>query len=60
MIVVSNSTPIISLSAINKIDILHSLFSKIFIPLAVYQKIKKKKLYGYNEIEESFFIKEDI
>lgn len=60
MIVVSNSTPIISLSSINKIDILHSLFSNIFIPLAVYQEIRKKKLYGYDEIEESFFIKQDI
>jgi uncharacterized protein len=60
MIVVSNATPIISLSCIEKIQILELLFTNIYIPFAVYNEIKKKRLYGYNEVDEPFFIKKDI
>ena len=54
MIVVSNTTPIISLASINKIDILKSLFKKIYIPQAVYDEIKSKKAFGYKEIDDNF------
>ncbi len=55
MIVVSNATPIITLSSIGKIDILKYFFDKVYIPQAVYDEIKSKKAYGYQEIEDEFF-----
>ena len=55
MIVVSNATPIITLSSIGKIDILKYFFEKVYIPQAVYDEIKSKKAFGYQEIEDKFF-----
>ena len=55
MTVVSNATPIITLSSIGKIDILKHFFDKVYIPQAVYDEIKSKKAYGYQEIEDDFF-----
>jgi len=55
MIVVSNATPIITLSSIGKIDILKHFFDKVYIPKAVYDEIKSKRAYGYKEIEDDFF-----
>ena len=55
MIVVSNATPIITLSSIGKIDILKYFFEKVYIPQAVYDEIKSKKAFGYQEIEDEFF-----
>ena len=60
MIVVSNTTPIISLASINRIDILKKLFTNIYIPKAVYEEIKSKDAFGYNEIDDNFFIVKDI
>ncbi|ACF13805.1 nucleic acid-binding protein contains PIN domain-like protein [Chloroherpeton thalassium ATCC 35110] len=54
MIIVSNTTPIISLSSIGKIDILKDLFNEIIISEAVYDEIKEKKSYGYDEVELDF------
>ncbi len=54
MKIVSNTTPLISLSAVGKIEILRDLFCEIIIPEAVYAEIKAKKSYGYKEIELSF------
>lgn len=54
MIVISNTTPIISLSAIGRLDILKSLFGKVLIAEAVYDEIKAKQQYGYNEIAFDF------
>lgn len=51
---VSNTTPIISLSSIGKIEILKDLFQEIIIPKAVYDEIKVKQDYGYNEVDLSF------
>lgn len=39
MIVVSNTTPLISLFKIGQIDILKILFKKVYIPTAVYKEI---------------------
>lgn len=39
MIVISNSTPLISLSKINKISLLQELFGKVVIPNAVYDEV---------------------
>ena len=55
MIVVSNTTPIITLASINRIDILKYFFEKIYIPQAVYDEIKSKKAHGYKEIDDAFF-----
>ncbi|MCH9740042.1 MAG: DUF3368 domain-containing protein [Epsilonproteobacteria bacterium] len=55
MIVVSNATPIITLASIGKIDILKHFFDEVYIPKAVYDEIKSKKAYGYQEIDDDFF-----
>jgi predicted nucleic acid-binding protein len=51
---VCNATPIISLSSVKKLYILKDLFHQIIIPEAVYNEIKAKKSYGYNEVESDF------
>ena len=51
MIIVSNTTPIISLASIGKLDILKELFNQIIIAETVYNEIKAKKSYGYEEVE---------
>jgi predicted nucleic acid-binding protein len=57
---VSNTTPIISLSSIGKIEILKDLFQEIIIPQAVYDEIKAKQGYGYNEVDLSFITVQTI
>jgi len=42
--VVSNTTPIISLLKIVKLDILKTLFSEIYIPRAVFEEIEAGKV----------------
>ena len=54
MIIVSNTTPIISLSSIGKINILQKLFGEIIISQAVYDEIKAKRYFGYDEVESDF------
>jgi len=39
MNVVSNASPLINLSRIGKIDLLHSLFGNIMIPVAVWNEV---------------------
>lgn len=39
MIIVSNSTPLISISKIGKINLLRDLFGQVFIPEAVYNEV---------------------
>ncbi|MBF0266434.1 MAG: DUF3368 domain-containing protein [Gammaproteobacteria bacterium] len=51
---VSNATPIISLSSVERIDILENLFSQIIISETVYKEIKAKNSYGYHEVDLPF------
>jgi predicted nucleic acid-binding protein len=45
MKIVVNSTPLIALSLINKLEILNQLFDEVIIPAAVYQETEK--CYNY-------------
>jgi predicted nucleic acid-binding protein len=54
MKVVSNTTPIISLASIGKLGILKELFNEIIIAETVYNEIKAKKSYGYEEVESEY------
>lgn len=54
MIVVSNTTPLISLACIDKLEILEALFQEIIIPEAVYNEIKANEGFGYKEIDSEF------
>ncbi len=60
MIVVSNTTPIISLSSIGRIDLIGKIFDKVVIPRAVYNEIKSKKHYGYEEVDKDFFVVKEL
>ncbi len=60
MKVVSDTTPLISLASINRIELLQLLFNQIYIPRAVYKEIKTKKLFGYKEIDADWFKVSDI
>jgi len=55
MKVVSNTTPIISLATIDQLSLLPKLFGKIYVPTAVYQEIKAKEAFGYQEIDSEYF-----
>lgn len=50
MIIVSDTTPIISLIKINRIDLLEQLFQEVFIPDAVYKELTTNILFS-NEAE---------
>ncbi|WP_295434933.1 DUF3368 domain-containing protein [uncultured Thiodictyon sp.] len=54
MTVVVNTTPIISLAAVGRLDLLEHLFGKILIAEAVYQEIKAKPGYGYDQVDSAF------
>jgi uncharacterized protein len=51
MIVVANTTPLISLAALGRLDILEKLFGRIIIAEAVYREIKAKPGFGYDQID---------
>ncbi|MEX2427157.1 MAG: DUF3368 domain-containing protein [Bacteroidales bacterium] len=56
--VVSNTTPIISLLKLSRLDILKDLYSEIFVPFAVYQEIEagRSKSY-YQDLKKIDWIK---
>lgn len=54
MKIVSNTTPIISLSSIGQLNLLQDIFQEILIPESVYCEIKAKKSYGYDEADAAF------
>jgi predicted nucleic acid-binding protein len=57
MKVVSNSSPLIFLSAIGKLDILKSEFGEIIVPEAVYDEVTSNELKGSNEVKHAEWIK---
>ena len=58
MIVVSNTTPIIALAKINKLEILEYLFGRIYISEGVYKELisNKKFIFEIEQITKSSFI----
>ena len=50
MIVIADTSPIISLLKINRLDLLSELFGSIFIPEAVYNELTQNEKYlnGYS------------
>ena len=53
-IIICNSSPLINLSKINRLDLLKLLFNKVIIPNAVYNElfIDHKQSFGKNEIND--------
>lgn len=54
--VVCNTSPIIGLSVINKLNLLWEIFGEVIIPQAVYDDItgsSKNHLYGYHELNQA-------
>ena len=60
MKVVANTTPLISLASIGKLELLKDIFGEIIIARAVYNEIKAKQGYGYNEIDTGFIKVQNI
>ena len=56
MIAICNSSPLISLLSIKRIDILKKLFDKIIIPEVVYKEVFNSKVGG-GDLKRSRFLK---
>jgi len=54
MKVIANTTPLISLASIGKLELLKDIFGEIIIAEAVYNEIKAKQGYGYSEIDTNY------
>ena len=54
MKVVVNTTPIIALASIGQLELLQRLFGTIMIAEAVYQEVRAKQSYGYDQIESEW------
>lgn len=57
MKVVSNSSPLIFLSAIGMLDLLESEFGEILVPEAVFDEVTLNELKGSNEVKHADWIK---
>ena len=57
MKVVSNSSPLIFLSAIGMLDLLKAEFGEILVPEAVYDEVTSNELKGSNEVKHAEWIK---
>jgi predicted nucleic acid-binding protein len=59
MKVVSNSTPLIALSRINKFSLLKEYFGEVYIPKEVYEEVVTRggNLFGAEEVESAEWIK---
>ena len=55
MKVVSNSTPLIALSRINKFSLLKEYFGEVYIPKEVYEEVVTRggNLFGAEEVESA-------
>ena len=56
MKVVSNSSPLIFLSAVRSLDILRIEFGEVMIPEIVYQEVTAKDLKGSHEVKDADWI----
>jgi hypothetical protein len=57
MKVVSNSSPLIFLSAIGMLDLLKAEFGEILVPEAVFDEVTSNELKGSNEVKQADWIK---
>src|SRR3972149_5405440 len=57
MKVVSNSSPLIFLSAIGMLDLLKDEFGEILVPEAVYDEVTSNELKGSDEVKDADWIK---
>ena len=57
MIIVSNTTPILSLYKIGKLDLLKALFDQVLIPTAVFNEINIIGKKGYNVLNTVEYVK---
>lgn len=57
MKVVSNSSPLIFLSAIGMLDLLKAEFGEIIVPEAVYDEVTSNELKGSNEVKHAEWVK---
>jgi predicted nucleic acid-binding protein len=56
LIVVSNSTILIGLARINKLDLLKKLFSKVYIPDAVFNELTQVEKADASEIKKASYL----
>jgi predicted nucleic acid-binding protein len=52
MIIISDSSPLISLATIGKLDLLEKLFKEIYVPCSVYEEVIRENKPHSNEIRE--------
>jgi len=59
MIAISNSTPLIALSRINKLGLLREYFGEVYIPKEVYEEVVTRggNLFGAEEVASAEWIK---
>ena len=57
MKVISNSSPLIFLSAVGLLDLLKKEFEEILVPDAVYKEVTSNNLKGSNEVKNAGWIK---
>ena len=50
MIVVSDSSPLISLAMLNRLTVLEQLFDKIYVPVAVYNEVVRRDKPHFQEL----------
>ena len=52
MIIVTDSSPLISLAILRKLDIVDQIFDEVYIPVVVYDEITRKNKPHYRELNE--------
>ncbi|MCP4404746.1 MAG: DUF3368 domain-containing protein [bacterium] len=60
MIVVSNSTPIISLATVGQISLLETLFGHVSIPREVERELKSHRYPGHDDIDQPWCETKDV
>jgi predicted nucleic acid-binding protein len=60
MIVVSNSTPIISLATVGQIALFEALFGRVYIPREVERELKDNQYPGHDDIDHVWCTTKDV